>query len=322
MAQGAEKRPAKKEATKKGSAGSAKKGGAAKKEPAKKTGGRKGTLPPQKQERQPGIEAEMKPRPKAEDREQRGSGKLEGKVALVTGGDSGIGRAAAIAFAKEGADVAVVYLDEHQDAEETRRLVEEKGRRCLTIAGDVGNEGFCREAVERTVRELGRLDVLVNNAAEQHEQKSLEDISAEQLEKTFRTNIFAYFYMAKAALPHLGEGGSIINTTSVTAYRGSGHLIDYASTKGAIVAFTRSLAQNLAERKIRVNGVAPGPIWTPLIPASFDEEKVQSFGQDVPLGRPGQPEEVAPSYVFLASDDASYMTGQVLHPNGGEIING
>ncbi|HSN85667.1 MAG TPA: SDR family oxidoreductase, partial [Thermoanaerobaculia bacterium] len=257
-----------------------------------------------------------------EDKEQRGSGKLEGKVALISGGDSGIGRAVAIAYAKEGADIAVLYLDEHQDAEETRRLIEEKGRRCLTIAGDVGDEGFCRKAVERTVRELGRLDVLVNNAAEQHEQKSLEDISSEQLERTFRTNIFAYFFLAKAALPHLGEGGTIINTTSVTAYRGSGHLIDYASTKGAIVAFTRSLAQNLAERKIRVNGVAPGPIWTPLIPASFDEEKVRSFGQDVPLGRPGQPEEVAPSYVFLASDDASYMTGQVLHPNGGEIING
>jgi NAD(P)-dependent dehydrogenase (short-subunit alcohol dehydrogenase family) len=313
MARGAEKRPAKKPAAKKG---------AAKKEPAKKAGGRKGSLPPQKQERQPGIEAEMTPRPKAEDKGQRGSGKLEGKVALVSGGDSGIGRAVAIAYAKEGADIAVLYLDEHQDAEETRRLVEEKGRRCLTIAGDVGDEGFCREAVERTVRELGRLDVLVNNAAEQHEQKSLEDISAEQLERTFRTNIFAYFFLAKAALPHLVEGGTIINTTSVTAYRGSGHLIDYASTKGAIVAFTRSLAQNLAERKIRVNGVAPGPIWTPLIPASFDEEKVRSFGQDVPLGRPGQPEEVAPSYVFLASDDASYMTGQVLHPNGGEIING
>jgi NAD(P)-dependent dehydrogenase (short-subunit alcohol dehydrogenase family) len=323
MARGAEKRPAKKPAAQKTAAKKepAKKE-AAKREPAKKAGGRKGSLPPQKQGRQPGIEAEMTPRPKAEDREQRGSGKLQGKVALVSGGDSGIGRAVAIAYAKEGADIAVLYLDEHQDAEETRRLVEEKGRRCLTIAGDVGDEGFCREAVERTVRELGRLDVLVNNAAEQHEQKGLEDISAEQLERTFRTNIFAYFFLAKAALPHLGEGGTIINTTSVTAYRGSGHLIDYASPKGAIVAFTRSLAQNLAERKIRVNGVAPGPIWTPLIPASFDEEKVQSFGQDVPLGRPGQPEEVAPSYVFLASDDASYMTGQVLHPNGGEIING
>ncbi|HYO13296.1 MAG TPA: SDR family oxidoreductase [Thermoanaerobaculia bacterium] len=295
--------------------------GAAKKEAAKK-GGKKVTLPPQKQERQPGIEAEMTPRPKAEDEGYRGSGKLEGKAAIITGGDSGIGRAVAIAFAKEGADVAIVYLNEHEDAEETRRRVEGHGRRCHLIAGDVGDEELCRRAVAEAVRELGRLDVLVNNAAEQHEQKNLEDISREQLERTFRTNIFAYFYMTKAALRHLGEGSAIINTTSVTAYRGSGHLIDYASTKGAIVAFTRSLAQNLAQRKIRVNGVAPGPIWTPLIPASFDEEKVQSFGADVPLGRPGQPEEVAPCYVFLSSDDSSYMTGQVLHPNGGEIING
>ena len=279
-------------------------------------------IPPQKQDRQPGIEAEMTPRPQAEDPSQRGSGKLDGKVAIITGGDSGIGRAVAIAFAKEGADVAVAYLNEHQDAKETRRLVEEKGRRCLLIAGDIGDEGFCRKAVERTVRELGRLDVVVNNAAEQHEQQSLEDISSEQLERTFRTNIFGYFFLTKAALRHLDEGSAIVNTTSVTAYRGSGHLIDYASTKGAIVAFTRSLAQNLAERKIRVNAVAPGPIWTPLIPASFPPDKVESFGKDVPLGRPGQPEEVAPCYVFLASDDASYMTGQVLHPNGGEVVNG
>jgi NAD(P)-dependent dehydrogenase (short-subunit alcohol dehydrogenase family) len=279
-------------------------------------------IPPQKQDRQPGIEAEMTPRPRAEDPSQRGSGKLDGRVAIITGGDSGIGRAVAIAFAREGADVSVLYLNEHQDAEETQRLVEEKGRRCLLIAGDVGDEDFCREAVERTVRELGRLDVVVNNAAEQHEQQSLEDISREQLERTFRTNIFGYFFLTKAALRHLGEGSAIINTTSVTAYRGSGHLIDYASTKGAIVAFTRSLAQNLAERKIRVNAVAPGPIWTPLIPASFPPDKVESFGKDVPLGRPGQPEEVAPCYVFLASDDASYMTGQVLHPNGGEVVNG
>jgi NAD(P)-dependent dehydrogenase (short-subunit alcohol dehydrogenase family) len=278
--------------------------------------------PPQQQDRQPGIEAEMTPRPRSDDPGYRGSGKLDGKVALITGGDSGIGRAVAIAFAKEGADVAVLYLDEHEDAGETRRLVEEKGGRCLTIAGDIGDESFCREAVERTVRELGRLDIVVNNAAEQHERKSLEEISAEQLERTFRTNIFSFFYVTKAALPHLGEGSAIVNSASVTAYRGSSHLIDYASTKGAIIAFTRSLAQNLAEKKIRVNAVAPGPIWTPLIPASFDEEKVKTFGADVPLGRPGQPEEVAPSYVFLASDDASYMTGQVLHPNGGEIVNG
>ena len=282
----------------------------------------KDQIPPQHQDRQPGIEAEMTPKPKAEDRQYRGSGKLDGKVALITGGDSGIGRAAAIAFAVEGADVSIVYLDEHQDAEETKRKVEEKGRRCLLIAGDVGSEDICRDAVERTVRELGRLDVVVNNAAEQHDQEDLTGISAEQLERTFRTNIFSYFFIAKAALPHLREGSAIINTTSVTAYRGSSHLMDYASTKGAIVAFTRSLASNLAEKKIRVNGVAPGPIWTPLIPASFPEDKVKSFGKDVPLGRPGQPEEVAPCYVFLASDDSSYMTGQVLHPNGGEVING
>ncbi|HEV2852923.1 MAG TPA: SDR family oxidoreductase [Thermoanaerobaculia bacterium] len=324
MAKGKDPRGAGKKAGKtaaKAAGKAAQKGGAAK--PAKKAvKAEPGKIPPQKQERQPGIEAEMTPRPRAEDPSQRGSGKLDGKVAVITGGDSGIGRAVAAAFAREGADVSVLYLNEHQDAEETRRLVEEKGRRCLLIAGDVGDEGFCREAVERTVREFGRLDVVVNNAAEQHEQQNLEDISREQLERTFRTNIFGYFFLTKAALRHLGEGSAIVNTTSVTAYRGSGHLIDYASTKGAIVAFTRSLAQNLAERKIRVNAVAPGPIWTPLIPASFDPDKVESFGKDVPLGRPGQPEEVAPCYVFLASDDASYMTGQVLHPNGGEIVNG
>ena len=243
-------------------------------------------------------------------------------MALITGGECGIGRGAEIALAVEGADVSIVYLNEHEDAEETKRKVEEKGRRCLLIAGDVGYEDFCREAVDRTVRELGRLDVVVNNAAEQHEQEDLTGISTEQLERTFRTNIFSYFFIAKAALPHLSEGSAIINTTSVTAYRGSSHLMDYASTKGAIVAFTRSLASNLAERRIRVNGVAPGPIWTPLIPASFPEDKVKSFGKDVPLGRPGQPEEVAPCYVFLASDDSSYITGQVLHPNGGEVVNG
>jgi NAD(P)-dependent dehydrogenase (short-subunit alcohol dehydrogenase family) len=284
--------------------------------------GEEQTLPPQTQEQQPGREHVMTPRPKADDPQYRGSGKLKGKVALITGGDSGIGRAVAILFAKEGADVAISYLNEHKDAEETRRLVEEQQRRCITIAGDVGDEAFCRSAVERTVSELGRLDVLVNNASEQHPQESLEDITAEQLERTFRTNVFGYFFMAKAALKHLREGSCIINTASVTAYKGSAELLDYSATKGAEVAFTRSLSQNLAEKKIRVNGVAPGPIWTPLIPSTFDEEKVKTFGADVPLKRPGQPEEVAPSYVFLASDDSSYMTGQILHPNGGSVING
>jgi NAD(P)-dependent dehydrogenase (short-subunit alcohol dehydrogenase family) len=264
----------------------------------------------------------MTPRPRAEDHTYRGSGKLENKVALITGGDSGIGRAVAIAFAKEGADVAIAYLNEHGDAQETRALVEKEGRRCLAIAGDVGDERFCRRVVQETVRELGRLDILVNNAAEQHPQESLEQITSEQLERTFRTNMFSYFYMAKAALSHLREGSAIINTASVTAYRGSAHLLDYAATKGAIVAFTRSLAKALVGRGIRVNGVAPGPIWTPLIPATFPAERVASFGADVPMQRAGQPEEVAPSYVFLASDDASYMAGQVLHPNGGEVVNG
>jgi NAD(P)-dependent dehydrogenase (short-subunit alcohol dehydrogenase family) len=278
--------------------------------------------PPQHQDRQPGLESDMAPRPRAEDRDYRGSGKLQGKVALITGGDSGIGRAVAIAFAKEGADVAIMYLNEHGDARETKAHVEKEGRRCVAIAGEVGDERFCQQAVQDTVRELGRLDVLVNNAAEQHPQESLEKITSEQLERTFRTNIFSYFYMTKAALGHLGHGSAIINTTSVTAYRGSPHLLDYAATKGAIVSFTRSLAKALVGRGIRVNGVAPGPIWTPLIPATFPAERVANFGADVPMQRAGQPEEVAPSYVFLASDDASYMTGQILHPNGGEIVNG
>lgn len=282
----------------------------------------KQTLPPQTQDRQPGIESEMTPKPRAEDPQYRGSGKLQGKVALITGGDSGIGRAVAIMYAKEGADVAIVYLDEHDDAKETKQQVEQEGRRCLLIVGDIGDPSFCEQSVEQTVRELGKLDVLVNNAAEQHPQERVEDISAEQLERTFRTNIFAMFYLTKAALKHLGEGSAIVNTTSVTAYRGSPALVDYASTKGAIVGFTRSLALQLADRKIRVNAVAPGPIWTPLIPATFDAEKVSTFGGDVPMKRPGQPEEVAPSFVFLASDDSSYISGQVLHPNGGEIING
>jgi NAD(P)-dependent dehydrogenase (short-subunit alcohol dehydrogenase family) len=280
------------------------------------------TLPPQHQEQQPGIQSEMRPKPQSEDSEYRGSGKLKDKVAVITGGDSGIGRAVAIAFAKEGADVAIVYLNEHGDADETRRRVEEKERRCVTISGDIGDERFCQDAIERTVREFGKLDLLINNAGEQHEQNELQNISAEQLERTFRTNLFSMFYLTKQALKHLQPGSAIVNTTSVTAYKGSPHLVDYASTKGAIVAFTRSLAMQVAEKGIRVNAVAPGPVWTPLIPASFQDEKVEKFGADVPMKRPGDPAEIAPCYVFLASNDASYMTGQVLHPNGGTIVNG
>lgn len=282
----------------------------------------KTTKPPQHQEQRPGIESHMQPKPRAAARPYRGSGKLQGKAALITGGDSGIGRSVAVLFAREGADIALLYLNEHKDAQETKRLVEQEGRRCMMFAGDVGDEAWCRDAVERSVEILGRLDVLVNNAAEQHPQETIEKITADQLERTFRTNIFSYFYMTKAALPHLHEGAAVINTTSVTAYKGSAHLLDYSSTKGAIVSFTRSLSLSLAEKGIRVNAVAPGPIWTPLIPSTFPEEKVQSFGADVPLGRPGEPEEVAPCYVFLASEDSSYMTGQVLHPNGGTVING
>jgi NAD(P)-dependent dehydrogenase (short-subunit alcohol dehydrogenase family) len=278
--------------------------------------------PAQEQDRQPGRRAEMTPRPRSEMRDYRAAGKLEGKVALVTGGDSGIGRAVAIGFAKEGADVAICYYDEHEDASSTKALIEEEGRRCIVIAGDIGDEAFCRDAVARAVAALGRLDLLVNNAAEQHPQNRLEDIGAEQMERTFRTNIFGMFHVTKAALVHLEAGAAIVNTTSVTAYRGSPHLIDYASTKGAIVAFTRSLASNLKERRIRVNAVAPGPVWTPLIPASFPAERVEQFGEGNFLGRPAEPDEIAPCYIFLASDEAICMTGQVLHPNAGEIVGG
>ena len=277
--------------------------------------------PPQQQQ-PPGTESEMTPKPKADDPQYQGSDKLKGKVALITGADSGIGRAVAIAFAKEGADVAILYLNEHDDAKETKKLVEAQGRRTVTIAGDIGDEAFCQQAVQQTVDEFGKLDILINNAAEQHPQESIEDITKEQLERTFRTNIFSMFFMTKAALKYLKEGSAIINTTSVTAYKGSPQLLDYSSTKGAIVAFTRSLSQSLVSKGIRVNAVAPGPIWTPLIPSTFPPEKVESFGKQVPMQRPGQPEEVAPSYVFLASDDASYMSGQVLHPNGAEVVNG
>jgi NAD(P)-dependent dehydrogenase (short-subunit alcohol dehydrogenase family) len=263
----------------------------------------------------------MRPRPKAVDPKRQGSGKLARKVALITGGDSGIGRAVAIAFAREGADVAIGYLEATSDANETKRLVEAEGRTCLVLKGDVGQEATCRRYVRRTVESLGRLDVVVNNAAEQHPQDDVRKITEQQLEQTFRTNVFAMFFLTKAALPHLRKGSAIVNTTSVTAYRGSPHLVDYSATKGAIVAFTRALSENLITKGIRVNAVAPGPIWTPLIPSTLGESK-KEFGKDQPMQRAGEPEEVAPSYVFLASDDSSYMSGQVLHPNGGEIING
>jgi len=278
--------------------------------------------PAQHQRQQPGRERKMKPQPQAEDEKHRGSGKLQDRVAIITGGDSGIGRAVAIAFAKEGAHISVVYLEEQEDANETKRLVEEHGRECLLIEGDVGQEAFCRKAVAQTLKEFGKLDILVNNVAEQHPQESIAEITEKQLEQTFRTNIFSFFFMVKAAIKHLTKGAVIINTASVTAYKGSAHLFDYSTTKGAITSFTRSLSHALADKCIRVNGVAPGPVWTPLIPSTFPAKEVETFGSDVPLGRAGQPEEIAPSYVFLASDDSSYMTGQVLHPNGGTIVNG
>jgi NAD(P)-dependent dehydrogenase (short-subunit alcohol dehydrogenase family) len=277
--------------------------------------------PEQHQERQPGREDEMIPPPVYIREDYRGSGKLRNRVALITGGDSGIGRSVAVHFAREGADVAIVYLEEHADAKKTRDLVEKESRRCLLLAGDVGREAFCREAVNATAEYFGRLDLLVNNAGEQHVRSEFSKVSSEQMEKTFRTNFFAYFYMAQAVLDHMGEGAAIINTTSITAYRGSDHLVDYSATKGAIVAFTRSLAKALAPSGIRVNGVAPGPIWAPLIPASFPAEAVKDFGKSTLMGRAGQPSEVGPCYVFLASEDASYMTGQVLHPNGGDFIS-
>ncbi|WP_251554358.1 SDR family oxidoreductase [Neobacillus muris] len=283
---------------------------------------KKPSFPPQHQNHQPGMESEMNPRPLSVGPEYKAAGKLTGKTALITGGDSGIGKAVAIHFAKEGADVTIVYLSEHQDAEDTKKLIEAEGRKCLLLSGDIGEEDHCREVVQKTINEYGKLDILVNNAAEQHPQKSLLDISATQLERTFRTNIFSYFYMTKSALPHLKQGASVINTASITAYEGNKQLLDYSSTKGAVVSFTRSLAMSLAKDGIRVNGVAPGPIWTPLIPSTFTAEQVETFGSTTPMGRAGQPYELAPSYVFLASDDASYVSGQMLHVNGGTIVSG
>lgn len=284
-------------------------------------GGEAKPVRPAQSQRMPGIQAKMKPQPIS--LKPSPSKKLQGKVALITGGDSGIGRATALLFAQEGADIAISYLSEQKDADEVKRIVEEEfGRTCLLIGGNIRKEKMCEKIVNNTIKQFGRLDILVNNAATQTEQKSLSDITDAQLYETFETNIFSMFRITKFALPFLKKGSCIINTTSVTAYRGSPQLLDYATTKGAIVTFTRSLAHSLINKGVRVNGVAPGPIWTPLIAGSFKRKKVAEFGSDVPLKRAGEPAEVAPCYLFLASSDASYMTGQILHPNGGEIVNG
>lgn len=280
------------------------------------------TQPAQHQKNQPGFESKMVPAPRSFMEDYKAAGKLEGKTALISGGDSGIGRATAIGFAKEGADVAFIYLNEDRDAEDTRAAVEREGAQCLIYKGDIAEKAFCTQIVDDIARQWGRLDILVNNAAEQHVEENLENISEEQLKRTFATNIFGTFFLTQAALKYMQEGASIINTASIVAYRGKKELIDYGATKGAIVGFTRSLAANLVEKGIRVNGVAPGPIWTPLIPASFEAEQVAQFGKSAPMGRAGQPDEVAPCYIFLASNDASYMTGQVMHPNGGTVVGG
>jgi len=274
---------------------------------------------PQQQQEQPGKEHKMHPRPEVIRPGYKGSEKLKDKVAIITGGDSGIGRSVAVHYAREGADVAVIYLSEDKDAEETKSMVEKEGRACLIIKGDVGDQEFCYECIDQIYKKFGRINILVNNAGEQHPHKGLDEIDLRLMVRTFRTNIFAMFYMSKAVLKYLSSGDSIINSTSVTSYRGSDHLIDYSSTKGAITSFTRSLGKNLSSQNIRVNAVAPGPIWTPLIPSTFDD--VTEFGSDTPLGRAGQPSEVGPAYVFLASEDASYITSQVIHVNGGDFTN-
>jgi len=273
---------------------------------------------PQQTQDLPGQEAKMNPQPEVINKNYKGSEKLKGKVALITGGDSGIGRSVALHFAREGADVAIIYLNEKKDAEETKLLVENENQRCLLIKGDLKDEKFCQSSVQKTIKELGGLNIVVNNAGLQFSESKVENITKKHLQETFETNIYPFFFIVKEALPHLKKGDTIINTTSVTAYRGSKHLLDYSSTKGAIVTFTRSLATMLAKKEIRVNAVAPGPIWTPLIVATFN--KVSDFGQDTPMGRAGQPSEVGPAYVFLASEDSSYITGQIIHINGGEIV--
>jgi NAD(P)-dependent dehydrogenase (short-subunit alcohol dehydrogenase family) len=286
-------------------------------------GEEKKTVRPRQEQSRPGLEKRMKPKPVFDFPERQGAGKLKNKVALITGGDSGIGRAVAVLFAKEGADIAIAYLNEHADAKETADYISSVyGKECLLIPGDLGNENHCRSVVKKVIRQYGHIDILVNNAAQQYENKDISGITSKELLRTFSVNIFSFFWLSREVIPHMKKGSAIINSSSVTAYRGSAELIDYASTKGAIVAFTRSLASNLVKKGIRVNGVAPGPVWTPLIPSSFKGKKVAEHGTDAPMGRAGEPAEIAPSYLFLASNDAQYITGQFIHPNGGEIVNG
>ncbi|MDI6619724.1 MAG: SDR family oxidoreductase [Clostridiales bacterium] len=280
------------------------------------------SLPAQKQNKQPGFNNLMNPKPVYEFADYVPSGKLSGKVAFITGGDSGIGRSVALTFAREGADIVITYFDEHEDADETKKEIDSFNRKCMLISGDIGDETFCKQAIKQAVGQFKRIDILVNNAAEQHPQNSIEDISKEQLEKTFGTNFFSMFYITKFAIPYMPSGSAIINTASITAYKGDKNLIDYAASKGAIVSFTRSMALSLISSKIRVNAVAPGPVWTPLIPSSFSEQDVAQFGTDTPIGRPAQPVELAGAYVFLASSDSSYVTGQTIHVNGGLVVNG
>lgn len=280
------------------------------------------SLPQQHQTTQPGKETKMFPQPEYIRENYNGSGKLKDKVALITGGDSGIGRSVAVHFAREGANIAIVYLNEDKDAEITKQLIEDEGRECLVISGDIKKEKFARDIVSKTIKKFGKLNILVNNAAVQFPQDDLKEVDKAHLQLTFETNIFPFFYTTQEALKSFKKGDTIINTASVTAYRGSGHLVDYASTKGAIVSFTRSMAEQLVEKGIRVNGVSPGPIWTPLIPASFDKKHVAKFGKQTPMKRPGQPSEVGPAYVFLACEDSSYITGQMIHVNGGESVGG